>query len=89
MYVYIFVHTRFMGPREEVRSMLESIEAIDGVYPLFDNSFLLRSEEHANTIAREIRTIYPNRRFLLSRISDQRQGWLPRRIWNFIREDED
>lgn len=78
-----------MGSKEDVRSMLESIDVINEVYSLFDNSFLLGSEEDANTIAKVVRTIYPNKRFLISRISDQRQGWLPKRLWNFIREDED
>ncbi len=89
MFVYILVCTKFMGPRDEMRSMLRGIDVIDEVIPLFDNSFLISSEASANRIASEIRHYHPTKRFLISRISNNRQGWLPRNIWNFIREDED
>lgn len=78
-----------MGPKDEIRAMLSSIDIINEVVTLFDNTFLIGSDESATRIAREIRNIHPARRFLISRISDQRQGWLPRNIWNFIRKDGD
>lgn len=78
-----------MGSKDEIRAMLRSIDIINEVVTLFDNTFLIGSDESATRIAREIRNIHPARRFLISRISDQRQGWLPRNIWNFIREDGD
>lgn len=88
MYIYLFVCTKFMGTRFEIRDMLRSIDIVTEVVPLFDNSFLIGSDESATRIAREIRNIHPARRFLISRISNQRQGWLPRNIWEFIKVDE-
>ncbi len=88
MYIYLFVCTKFMGTRFEIREMLRSIDVVTKVVPLFDNSFLIGSDESATRIAREIRNIHPARRFLISRISNHRQGWLPRNIWEFIKVDE-
>ena len=31
----------------------------------------------------------PDRRFMITEIGNNRQGWMPRRFWNFIRDNED
>ena len=87
--VYLFLYNRSYGDTGEVRERLNSLEVIDEIRELFPYSFFLSSDVDANTISAEIRRLFPDRRFMITEIGNNRQGWMPRRFWNFIRDNED
>lgn len=89
MHIYIFAYSRFMGNTDEVRELLEQIDCIEDIRQLLQGTFLLLSEEDATELHARIKRLAPNKRFLISEISENRQGWLPKRTWQFIRQVED
>lgn len=89
MHVYIFAYSRFMGNTDEVRELLEQVDCIEKICQLLQGTFLLLSEAEATDLHAKIKKIAPNKRFLISEISENRQGWLPKRIWQFIRQVDD
>ena len=89
MHIYIFAYSRFMGNTDEVRELLEQIDCIEDIRQLLQGTFLLLSEAEASDLHTKIKRLAPNKRFLISEISNNRQGWLPKRTWEFIRQNED
>ena len=89
MHVYIFAYSRFMGNTDEVRELLEQVDSIEKICQLLQGTFLLLSEAEATDLHAKIKKLAPNKRFLISEISENRQGWLPKRTWQFIRQVDD
>ncbi len=87
MYIYLFVFSRFMGTADDVEQLLDRIDEIEDYRRLFSNCFLIRSDESASVLHQRIKESAPNRRFLISEVSSNRQGWLPRRLWEFIHHE--
>jgi hypothetical protein len=87
--VYLLVYSGRLGTRDHVKACLESIpEVITWRYDL-PSAFYLVSEASAATLTEAIRkcALLPNPRFLLTEISPNRQGYLVKDSWAFIRDE--
>jgi len=74
--------------RESVKNCLSSIpEVINWRYDM-PNCFYIISEDTATNIATSIRRKLGNKRFLITEISPNKQGWLPSDTWYLINNKE-
>lgn len=82
---YIFVYSNSFGDREAVKSILNSIPAVQNWRYDLPNTFYIVSDKTANELATLIMAKRPNKRFIIAEISKgNRQGWLPKDTWNFL-----
>lgn len=85
---YIFVYSNNLGTRESIKNTIDSMkEIIDWRYDL-PNSFYLISEKSATDLANQIRAILGDKRFIITEISSNKQGWLQPTTWHFINKKE-
>lgn len=85
--VYIFVYSDLMGGRDAMKELVDSISQIlDWCYDM-PNSFYIISELSANELSDLIRSNYTgsHTRFFISEITGNRQGYLPKKTWDFIK----
>lgn len=66
--------------------MLNSCDLIIDWRTDMPNSFLIASDATADSIADYIISQKRNARFLITEIKSNRQGWLPKDSWAFIKE---
>lgn len=86
MRVYLLVYSNKTGDRESIKNVINSIPEI--VHWRYDmpNSFYLQSEKSAQ----ELTDLFveklnkEDKRFIISEIKDNRQGYLSKDTWNFI-----
>ena len=84
--VYLFVYSDKTGDRESMKNMLNSIpEVLNWRYDM-PNSFYLQTEKSAQELTDLfVEKLNKNeKRFLISEITDNRQGYLPGDTWKFI-----
>lgn len=89
MKIYSFTHDEDFGNPDEVISMLKSIDMIRDLRSPFHNFYIIKSSETARTLAKAIIKHIPDRRFFISEISTNREGWFAKSIWSFVKEDHD
>lgn len=82
---YLFVYAADLGTREELRDFLDDLpEVLNWRYDL-PNAFYLVSESEAGELADKIRQVSRGR-FIVTEITENSEGWLPRRSWDVIAE---
>ena len=86
MKVYIFIYNNSLGNEEETKELLNSIREISDWRTDIRNTFLIKSTLEANELADIIIKNKPQARFLLSEIAENRQAWLPKDAWKFIKD---
>ena len=86
MKVYIFIYNNSLGNEEETKELLNSIRQISDWRTDIRNTFLIKSTLEANELADIIIKNKPQARFLISEIAENRQGWLPKDAWKFIKD---
>ena len=85
MNTYILVCDQNFGPSSETLLMLRGIDSIKDIKSPFSNFFFLKSPETAVALSKKIIEANPGKRFFISEISQNRQGWLHKDIWVFIK----
>lgn len=85
---YIFIYSNTLGTLTEVTELLDSMSEISEWRTDIPNSFILKSDLEAKQLANIIIEKKPNARFLISEITENRQGWLPKESWNFIKDKD-
>lgn len=89
--VYLFIYNDAVGNREYVKSIIESISEINAWRYDMPNCFYLSSDysaqELTDTILGRIGKS-PNRRLLILEITENRQGYLPKATWQFLRDNK-
>ena len=86
IHVYLFVYSDRTGDRESMKNMLNSIpEIVNWRYDM-PNSFYLQTEKSAQELTDIfVRKLNKNdKRFLISEITNNRQGYLPGDTWKFL-----
>lgn len=81
---YLFVYSNDLGTREDVKNAVDSIKDILHWRYDLPNSFYIISESSASKISEQIREKLGNKRFIITEISTNKQGWLPRKTWDLI-----
>jgi hypothetical protein len=82
---YLLVYSNSLGTREKVKNVLDKTNKV--IHWRYDlpNSFYLVSEFTASQISDVIRAKLGNGRFIITEISDNKQGWLPKASWDLIK----
>lgn len=88
MKTYIFLYDNTLGSITEVTELIDSIPEIAQWRTDLPNSFMLKSDLEAKQLADIIIEKKTNVRFLISEITENRQGWLPKDAWKFIKNKE-
>lgn len=85
---YLLIYDHEVGAREEVREFLdEQPKILDWRYDL-PNTFYLISDLSAEGLYEIFQNFNQEHgRFLVSEVSSNRQGWLPRKTWKFLDEE--
>ncbi len=84
--VYILIYNAVLVPEEEMKDLLNKASFISDWRTDIINTFLIKSDHSADEIADFLIAEKPNVRFLVSEINQNRQGWLPKDSWSFMRE---
>lgn len=88
--VYALLYNNNFGDREFVKKMIQSIDKITAWRYDMPNSFYICSQSTAQELT-DIFLLYLqnaiNYRFLIIEISENRQGFLPKDTWNFIKNN--
>ncbi len=87
MKTYLFVYANSLGDREKVKAILCSMQEVSHWRYDMPNSFYIRSDSSAQELVEAIvgKVGSGVKRFIITEISDNRQGYLPRETWNFIK----
>ena len=87
--VYIFIYTGRVGTREEVKDVIDSIPEIIAWRSEIPHSFYIVSESNADFLADIfLQRLGKKGLFLVSEISNNYQGWLPKRTWHLLNKKE-
>ena len=81
---YLFVYSNDLGTREIVKNAVDSIESIILWRYDLPNSFYLISTSSAIELSKTIRMKLGDKRFIITEISSNKQGWLPQKSWHLI-----
>ena len=71
---------------ETVKALLNDCPLICDWRSDIPNTFLIKSDNQASELADFFIEKKPNSRFFITEITTNRQGWLPREAWRFIKE---
>lgn len=86
---YLLVYSPTLGSREQIKECINSLQEIITWRYDMPNSFYLISGHEAKDLSDAVRSYFNNKgRFLITEISDNRQGWLPEKTWHLIRNKE-
>ena len=85
--VYLLVYSKSFGERQEVKDYFSSCSVVNRWRYDLPNSIYLASDEPASILGRYIRERSPDARFILTEISNNREGWLPKETWGFIHDN--
>lgn len=84
--VYLLVYSDNIGDRTSIKTIINSIpEILNWRYDI-PNSFYIISEKSAHELVNLIdpKIKSTSKRFLITEVSANRQGYLPKDTWNFI-----
>lgn len=87
--VYLLVYSNDLGTRQEVKDAIDLMPEISHWRYDLPNCFYLLSESSADEIAKLIRAKLGNKRFLITEITSNRQGWLPQKSWDVINKKKE
>lgn len=80
---YLFVYSDNLGTRDFVNSILNRLNC-DWRYDI-ENCYYLKTDLSADELAQQIRN-FSSGRFFITEISTNRQGFLPKRTWEFLKK---
>lgn len=84
-WAYVFVYDEKFGTREEIKNFLDSRPEVLNWYYCMSNSFFLVSNKTATTLQQLISGINKNNAyFIILDAKTDKNGWLPRKIWEFL-----
>lgn len=86
MKIYQFTYTDGFGNDSDVSLMLKSIDSVSDLRIPFTRLCFIKSTDTATSLSKKIIQLKPNNRFFISEISENRQGWLPKSVWDFLKE---
>jgi hypothetical protein len=87
--VYLLIHNRAFGTREEVKACLNSLSEISVWRAEIPNTFYVVSEKQAKELALLLRQHRGEKgKFMITEITKNRQGWLSPDSWVFMKNEE-
>lgn len=85
-WAYILVFDDGLGTRQEVQSFLNTRSEILNWYACMSNAIFIVSDQTAAALQKIISEYNAgkNANFIILDVKTDRQGWLPRKAWDFI-----
>ena len=88
--VFLLTYNDAVGPREEVRDLIDSLDFVTNWITWSQNAFFLVTapEVTARKISDALEQLKSKEgaRFFVSHVDEDSDGWLPRVIWKFLKE---
>lgn len=85
---YILVFSDDVGGRENVKNFIDSRSEIITWYLCMSNAIFIRSQLDADGLQKIFREFTKdNGRFIVLDCDTDRNGWLPRKAWQFMRNE--
>jgi len=85
---YILVWSDKVGTREEIKRFIDSREEIITWYLCMSNAIFIRSRLNATSLQKVFREFTKDEgRFIILDCDTDRNGWLPRDAWKFMRNE--
>jgi hypothetical protein len=86
--VYLLIHNRAFGTRDEVKACLDSLSEISVWRAEIPNTFYVVSEKQARELVPLLRQCRGEKgKFLITEITKNRQGWLSPDTWVFMKKE--
>lgn len=83
---YLLAFSESLGSQEKIKSCLDKLSEVDSWRFDMPYAFYIISDKSASTIASAITSELGNGRFLITEITSNKQGRLPRAAWTFIND---
>lgn len=86
-YAYLLVFDATVGTLEEVSRFLDKREDVfQNWMTILPSSFFVISDRSATELSDVFRTFTKNKaRFIILDVDTDRNGWLPKKAWNFVK----
>ncbi|GEM_PF-2274502 len=84
--IYHFSYDYVKVNESKMKSMLLTVDSILDVRSSLAGTFFVKSSASARELSKSIIPLIPGIRFIISEIGDNRQGWLPISVWDFIKQ---
>ena len=87
-YAYLLVFNSRVGTVQEVSAFLDEREDVfQNWITTLPNSFFVVSDRSASELSEVFRSFTKDKgRFIILDVDTDRNGWLPKKTWNFIKE---
>jgi hypothetical protein len=87
-WAYILVFDDGLGTRKEVQNFLDTRSEVLNWYACMSNAIFIVSDQTAETLQKAISEFNTgkNAYFIILDVKTDKQGWLPRRAWEFMNE---
>ena len=83
---YLFIYNDDVGSREQIRDYLDELpEVLNWRYDM-PYAFYVVSHCSAREIAEKVHEFAHDGRFLIVEVTENKQGWLPRRTWALLND---
>ena len=85
-WAYILVFDDALGTRKEIQDFLNTRSEVLNWYACMSNAIFIVSDKTAATLQKLISefNVEKNAHFIVLDVNTDRQGWLPRKAWDFI-----
>jgi hypothetical protein len=83
---FLLIYSDSLGTRDQIKAVLNSMPEVIIWRTDLPHCFYIISDDDAGVLARGIRAGRGNKgRFLVSEVSANKQGWLPKESWYLMR----
>lgn len=84
--IYLLTYSRNMGSEDEVKSIIDKCPFIRNWRTDLPNIFFIESDVNADELADYFIEKKQECRFFITEIANNRQGWLPKSAWEFLKQ---
>lgn len=86
---YVLIFSDSVGNTEQVKEFVDSRQEIIDWYQCMSNAVFIRSNYDAKSLSNIFRQFTNDTgRFLILDVNTDRQGWLPKKAWEFMKAKE-
>jgi hypothetical protein len=71
--------------RQEAVTLIDQLNSVKNWYACMGHVVLIVSDVSASTLAEQLRPSFSGRRFIVLDAATDRNGWLPKQAWDFLR----
>ncbi|MGZ0708066.1 hypothetical protein ACWPKO_06980 [Coraliomargarita sp. W4R53] len=84
---YILVFSDPVGTKDEVKKVVDEMDEVTTWYLCMSNAIFIRSNYDSASLSNRFREYTKDKgRFMIIDLDTDRNGWLPKKAWEFIKE---